>query len=42
MSDKLFWTEIIPQNEWDAVLDYGCANGKFLENIQKILGPRFI
>lgn len=37
MQDKLFWLDIVPTKECNAVLDYGCANGMFLRSVQKAL-----
>ena len=35
LQDKLFWTDIIPRNSIDMVIDFGCADGTLLNAIDK-------
>lgn len=35
MVDKLFWLNIIPKSEYSTVVDYGCADGTFLQYVRR-------
>ena len=42
MKDKLFFIDKIDLNKYDAVVDFGCANGKMIENLSKIFKTTLI
>jgi hypothetical protein len=35
LQDKLFWTKIIPHDDIDTIIDFGCADGTLLDAIDK-------
>lgn len=42
MKDKLFFIDKIDLNKYDAVEDFGCANGKMIKNLSKIFKTTLI